>query len=93
MTFLTTFMFKERLSRSAFGGHLNGVSTKNLIRSRLAHPFGYCSVVIGAKEFSDGGFVPFAKCWVCGKDSPKDEPSYAAIRKHFESRSNTDKAS
>jgi hypothetical protein len=84
--FWTTLVFRERLSRSAFGGHLNGVPMKDLIKCRLAHPFGFCTVIVGAKEVGDGSFIPFARCWICGKDSPKDEPSYSTIREHFESR-------
>lgn len=36
----------------------------------------------------NGGYVPFARCWVCGKESPNDLPTYATVKEYMERNDN-----
>lgn len=77
-------MLNRLLSKSKFGGYLVGVPTSELITARLVHVIGSCTIVTGAEERGNGTYIPFARCWICGRESIKDLPSYATLKRHMD---------
>jgi len=65
---------------------MHGMPMGMLIKSRFAHLFGWCSIIVGIEGSDTKGYTPYAKCWVCGKEAPQSAPSYATIRSVIEAK-------
>ena len=69
---------------------MHGMPISMLIKSRFAHLFGWCSIIVGIEGSATKGYTPYAKCWVCSKESPQSAPSYATIRSVIEAKNATE---